>query len=83
LKRITMAVRTILRLPAVEKATGNKKSQIYALMASGDFPRPVKISPQCVGWYEDEVLEWQQSRPRSTGGWCPRNRMRQAGEAAA
>jgi prophage regulatory protein len=56
-----MAVPTILRLPAVEKATGNKKSQIYALMAAGDFPRPVKISPQCVGWYVSAVL-----RPR---GW--------------
>jgi prophage regulatory protein len=50
-----MAVRTILRLPAVEKATGNKKSQIYALMAKGEFPRPVKISLQSVGWYEDEM----------------------------
>jgi prophage regulatory protein len=80
-----MAVRTILRLPAVERATGNKKSQIYALMASGDFPRPVKISPQCVGWYEDEIETWQQQRQRSAGGWSPRDRKRQqsTSEAAA
>ena len=78
-----MAIRTILRLPAVVKATGNKKSQVYSLMASGDFPRPVRISPQCVGWYEDEILEWQQSRPRATGGWCPRDRKRRSTSEAA
>jgi prophage regulatory protein len=77
-----MAVRTILRLPAVEKATGNKKSQIYALMASGDFPRPVKISPQSVGWFEDEIEAWQQARDRATGGWCPRDRKQRSNSSA-
>ena len=72
-----MAIRNILRLPAVEKATGNKKSQIYALMAKGEFPRPVKLSEQSVGWFEDEIEAWQKKLDRATGGWCPRDRKRQ------
>ena len=69
-----MAARKILRIGAVEDASGHKKSQIYNLMAKGEFPRPVKISSQSVGWYEDEVLAWQESRQRATGGWCPNDR---------
>jgi prophage regulatory protein len=71
-----MAVRTILRLPAVKKASGNEKSQIYKMMAEGEFPRPVRISKQSVGWYEDEIEAWQKARDRATGGWCPRDRKR-------
>jgi prophage regulatory protein len=69
-----MAIRKILRLPAVKEASGyGSTSQIYALMAKGEFPRPVKIGEQAVGWYEDEIEAWQQQRPRATGGWCPRD----------
>ena len=73
-----MAIRTILRRPAVEKATGLEKSQIYHLMSRGDFPRAIKISSQAVGWFADEVAAWQESRQRATGGWCPRDRKRAA-----
>jgi prophage regulatory protein len=44
-----MAIRKILRLSAVEEATGFKKSQIYNLMAKGQFPRPLRLSEQAVG----------------------------------
>jgi prophage regulatory protein len=58
-------------------ATGfESTSQIYELMARGDFPRAVKLSAQAVGWYEDEIAEWQQSRPRAKGGAAPRERKR-------
>jgi len=80
-----MAIRRIMRLPAVKEASGYEStSQIYALMAKGEFPRPVKIGAQAVGWYEDEIEAWQQQRQRATGGWCPRDRKReQSTEAAA
>jgi prophage regulatory protein len=61
-------VRTILRMPQVEAATGLKQSHIYAMISQGRFPRGVKLSAQAVGWYSDEVAEWQQSRPRAEGG---------------
>jgi prophage regulatory protein len=73
-----MALRNMLRLAAVEKATGHKKSQIYKLMADGEFPRPYQTSPQCVAWDELEILEWQRKLDRSTGGWCPRDRKQQS-----
>jgi prophage regulatory protein len=72
-----MAIRTILRMPAVEKASGHKKSQIYDLIAKGQFPRPVRISQQSVGWYEDEIMAWQEARERAKGGWSPRDRKRE------
>jgi prophage regulatory protein len=78
-----MAARNILRLSAVEKRSGHKKSQIYHLMAKGEFPRPVQISKQSVGWFEDEIEAWQQRLDRAVGGWCPRDRKRGTSEEAA
>jgi prophage regulatory protein len=72
-----MAIRTIMRLPEVEKASGHGKSQLYALMRQGLFPRPVNISKQSVGWWSDEIQQWQEDRQRAEGGWSPRDRKRQ------
>ena len=78
-----MAVRTILRLPAVKAATGfGSTSQIYELMARGEFPRAVRLSPQAVGWFADEIAEWQEARERTSPGVAPRDRKRSS-EAAA
>ena len=53
----------ILRRPAVEEATGHKRSQIYALIAEGKFPKPVPLgSGRSVGWLETEIVEWQKAR---------------------
>lgn len=52
-------VRTILRLPAVREATGLACSTIYAKIARGEFPAPVQISGNRVGWFADEVAAWQ------------------------
>ncbi|MEI4234546.1 helix-turn-helix transcriptional regulator [Roseovarius sp. D22-M7] len=32
------------------------------LEKSGKFPKRVKLGPNRVGWVEDEVLDWLQSR---------------------
>jgi hypothetical protein len=34
-------------------------------MALGQFPKSVRISKGCVGWYEDEIIEWQEARERT------------------
>jgi prophage regulatory protein len=70
------AVRTILRMPQVEQASGLKQSHIYDLIAQGNFPRPVKLSSQAVGWFADEIAQWQAGRERAMGGWSPRDRKR-------
>ena len=45
----------ILRRPEVQNRTGLPTSTLYALIADGRFPRPVKIGKRAVGWMEGQV----------------------------
>ena len=56
----------VLRRPAVETLTGIPRSTLYAKIATGDFPAPIKIGRRAVGWREAEVNDWLNSRQRST-----------------
>ena len=60
--------RIIIRLPEVIRQTGHCKSHIYAKKKKGLFPQSVEIGPRAVGWYEDEVQHYIQTRPRSDAG---------------
>lgn len=55
---------TLLRLPAVLAQTGLSRSRLYELMDSGDFPRPVKLSPagRTNVWSDQEISEWIEAR---------------------
>ncbi len=46
---------TIIRRQEVEARVGYGRSAIYEQMASGVFPKPVKLGPRAVGWPADEV----------------------------
>ncbi len=52
---------SILRLPAVTRATGLSRTKLYDLVTRGAFPRPVKLSARTVGWRQSEVVEWIQN----------------------
>jgi prophage regulatory protein len=52
----------VLRLPAVCRMTGLRRSTIYRMQASGQFPQRVKIGARAVGWIEREVQEWLATR---------------------
>ena len=52
----------IYRLPAVCEITGLSKATIYRLLARGEFPPRVKLSPRCVGWRVAEVDAWFAAR---------------------
>lgn len=52
----------ILRRPQVEQLVGLSRSTIYALMASGDFPKPVRIGKRAVGWPESILNDWLTSK---------------------
>ena len=52
----------LLRLPQVEDATGCRKSTIYALMRTGEFPPPIRVTRRMVGWPESTIQAWIQSR---------------------
>ena len=56
----------VLRRPAVETLTGIPRSTLYAKIATGDFPAPIKIKQRAVGWREAEVNEWLSNCQRST-----------------
>ena len=65
-----------IRLPEVIDRVGLKRTRIYDLMDSGDFPKCVKLGPppkdlprglpchDCrrEAWLEHEIDEWMQSR---------------------
>jgi prophage regulatory protein len=51
-----------LRRRAVEELTGLSRSTIYALMAQGAFPRPVRLTAKAVAWPESVIAEWLAQR---------------------
>jgi prophage regulatory protein len=57
--------RRILRKPSVENRTGLSDTSIWRQYRAGTFPKPVKLGPNAVGWYEDEVNAWIESRERT------------------
>ena len=51
-----------LRLPAVCLRTGLKRSQLYRLMAGGQFPKPIKLAERSAAWLDSDVDAWQKTR---------------------
>ena len=58
-----MSKSRLLRRPEVEARTGLARSTLYAAMAEGTFPRPVRIGRRAVAWPEDAVEQWVAHRP--------------------
>ena len=57
------AATEIWRLKKVKAVTGfEATSSLYAAMARGEFPRPVRLSGRSVGWKSTAVQEWIASR---------------------
>jgi prophage regulatory protein len=46
--------------------TGLRRSTIYRMQASGQFPQRIKIGARAVGWIEREVQEWLAKRVGAT-----------------
>jgi len=59
-----------LRLPAVEAATGYKRSTIYRLIQKGEFPAPISLddSGRASAWIEAEVDQWCEKRIAASRG---------------
>ncbi len=52
----------ILRLPEVQATTGLSRSNIYGLIAKGEFPKQLRLSPRTSGWRLSDVEAWIQSK---------------------
>ncbi len=51
--------------------------QIWRNVQAGNFPAPLELGPNSIGWYEDEIDAWLEARPRRTYG-APDNQDRPA-----
>lgn len=58
--------RKILRAKRVNERTGYSRTQTWRKSRdpNDDFPAPVQLGPNTIGWYEDEIDAWLESRPR-------------------
>ena len=58
----------MLRAPEIIKRTGLCRVTLWRKIRDGTFPAPMELGPNAVGWPEDEVEAWLESRPRRTYG---------------
>ncbi len=54
----------ILKQKEVVHMTGLSRVTIWRLEQRGEFPEKIALSPNRVGWLENEVSDWVTSRPR-------------------
>lgn len=52
----------VLRLRPVLDTVGLSRSSIYAMVAAGKFPKPIRLGPRAVGWLASDVEEWLDTR---------------------
>ena len=59
---------TLLRPKDVAKKIGVSLSHLYQLVASGQFPQPIKLRERISVFIEAEVDEWIQKRVHESRG---------------
>jgi prophage regulatory protein len=52
----------IISRKGVQARTGLSRSTIYAYMAAGKFPTPIKLGLRGVGWINSEISQWIDAR---------------------
>lgn len=58
--------RRVLRRPEVEERVGLARSTLYKLIGQKEFPEPIRLGTNAVGWLESDIEEWLASRQRGT-----------------
>jgi prophage regulatory protein len=61
----------ILRLPAVKKRTGLSRSSIYMQMSEGTFPKAIHIGVRAIGWVDEQIDGWVQTKIEEARGRRP------------
>lgn len=56
----------IMRRKQVQALTGLARSTLYKLVASGDFPPPIRLTAKAVGWSSVDVDGWIAARIASS-----------------
>ena len=76
----------ILRAREVAHRLGCDSKTIRRWSKNGSFPQPVRLSPTCVGWREEEIESWIEGRERGAHlnpGNIKRRAPREAGRKGA
>jgi prophage regulatory protein len=61
-------MQAIIKLPQLIDRTKVSRAAIYAMMARGEFPRPVRLGRRSVGWRVEDIDAWIADRPEG-GSW--------------
>lgn len=48
----------LVRFPEVKDRVGLSRSSIYARIAEGTFPRPIRLGAKSVAWAESTIDSW-------------------------
>ncbi|MDX8377497.1 MAG: AlpA family phage regulatory protein [Mariprofundales bacterium] len=59
-----LSIHAILRVKEVMKLVGLGRTTIWRLEKKGAFPKRVKLSPNTIGWYSNEIKYWLETRKR-------------------
>lgn len=54
----------LIRLPEVLKIVAMGKTRLYAKVADGSFPKPIRLSERQVRWVLADVIGWVESLKR-------------------
>jgi prophage regulatory protein len=52
----------LLRISSVVRVTGLGRSTIYRMMATDDFPSPVRLTNRVVAWRRTDLEKWSDTR---------------------
>ena len=55
----------VLRMPEVLSRIGLSRSTVWRLIKKEEFPKPIRLGGRAIGWIEDDVESWIQSRSRT------------------
>lgn len=58
----------IYRPPRAATFLGVSRSTVWRLVKAGHLPPPIKLSSQAVGWTEQTLLDFVNSRTTNAGG---------------
>ena len=53
----------IVRTPEACQLSGLSRTTLLRRVKDGGFPKPVRLSPNAVGWRQSDIDRWLESRP--------------------
>ena len=61
----TRTERQILRVTDLVALLNLSRTTIWRLRRRGEFPQPIRLSTNTVGWHAHDIYEWLAERPEA------------------